>query len=799
MRTHTTARCRQVILGQLMVGMLLIPATLVAQELDIPPESEFTGSQSCRECHERFHGLWSTSWHGLAMQPYTAVFAANKLTAQAEPIQIGDSTHLAFIGEVEGFIRETRGDEVKDYPIVHVLGGKNTYFFLTLMERGRLQTMALGYEVHEQQWYDMAGMGVRHFGESIEDEPYHWTEPPYTFNTSCYECHVSQLSNSYDLKTDTYSTTWKEAGINCETCHGPASEHIRVCQEAKAAETEAHEDLKMKVITQDRGYTTHQANATCSTCHAKGSPITRAFELGDDFYNHYDIVTLENLDYYPDGRDLGENYTYTSWRMNPCVDPGNMDCLHCHTSSGRYRFQDAENPNAVCLPCHQERVENAPAHTHHPEDTRGNHCISCHMPETRFANMNRSDHSFRPPMPSLSKEFSSPLACLLCHPKKDTAWAENIVDERYGLEYQLEPMRVARLLHEAREETWDNLQDMLAYLEEEQSGEIYTTSFVRALRACPQESKWAVFLRVLEQNASPLVRASVADALGDGLKPEFIAPLLNAMEDPYRLVRIRAASSLAPALQYEGVIPPEKKDLVAKSVSEFKAAMDARPDDWASHYNLGNFLMSSGDAQGAIEEFELAVRLRPDALLPLVNATFAYNSLGKNDLAEASLRKALEIAPEDPGVLLNLGLLLGELGRKEEAEQAFRETYQHNPDSAAAAFNLSVLLAEKYVDESLDWSRKSCELAPENANYAYTLAFYLRRAGHIDEAVLTLQRLCASKRAQPNAYWLLGDMLEKQGELFSAKALYENAAHETRFGPQVCQQFSQKAASVKMP
>ena len=52
-----------------------------------------------------------------------------------------------------------------------------------------------------------------------------WQEYPYTFNTSCYGCHVSQLATNYDLKTDSYATTWKEPGINCETCHGPSEAH----------------------------------------------------------------------------------------------------------------------------------------------------------------------------------------------------------------------------------------------------------------------------------------------------------------------------------------------------------------------------------------------------------------------------------------------------------------------------------------------------------------------------------------------------------------------------------------------
>ena len=32
----------------------------------------YTGSVSCRECHEKFYKLWAPSHHGLAMQPFTA-------------------------------------------------------------------------------------------------------------------------------------------------------------------------------------------------------------------------------------------------------------------------------------------------------------------------------------------------------------------------------------------------------------------------------------------------------------------------------------------------------------------------------------------------------------------------------------------------------------------------------------------------------------------------------------------------------------------------------------------------------
>src|SRR5690606_41135206 len=84
----------------------------------------------------------------------------------------------------------------------------------------------------KKEWYNNPESAVRHFPEGTHDEALPWRDRMYTFNTSCYSCHVSQLSTNFDLATDTYQTQWKEPGINCETCHGPSAEHVRVCLEA---------------------------------------------------------------------------------------------------------------------------------------------------------------------------------------------------------------------------------------------------------------------------------------------------------------------------------------------------------------------------------------------------------------------------------------------------------------------------------------------------------------------------------------------------------------------------------------
>ena len=144
----------------------------------------------------------------------------------------------------------------------------------------------------------------------------------------------------------------------------------------------------------------------CAPCHAKMVALSASFMPGDRYFDHFDLTTLEHPDFYPDGRDLGENYTLTTWRLSPCVKSGQLDCMHCHTSSGRFRFVD--EPNKACLPCHQQLVDNSVAHSHHLPDSTGNQCITCHMPQTQFANMMRSDHSMLSPTPATSLQVQIP-------------------------------------------------------------------------------------------------------------------------------------------------------------------------------------------------------------------------------------------------------------------------------------------------------------------------------------------------------------------------------------------------------
>ncbi len=699
--------------------------------------NQWAGSQSCRSCHEHFYQLWSTSFHGLAMQPYSPELARTKLTPQKQAVVAGKYRFMADLGK--GDVVETSDKGENRFPMVQAMGGKNVFYFLTPLDRGWLQVLPVAYDVRRKEWFDTTASAMRHFGDR-RDEALYWKERPLTFNTSCFGCHVSQLAKNYELATDSYHTTWAEPGINCETCHGPSLEHARFF---RTAPTNQPPPADLKLITMKQ-LTTAQHNDLCGSCHAKMAPVTASFNPGNRFFDGFDLIAFEHADFYPDGRDLGENYTFTQWKFSPCAKAGKLDCIHCHTSSGRYRFAEAGRANNACLPCHAERVRNAKAHTHHEEGSPGSQCVACHMPTTEFARMRRSDHSMRPPTPATTIAYQSPNACNLCHTNKDARWADELVRQWSKTDYQKPVLERSGLIAAARKQDWKKLPDILAYLRSPKREEVQTVSLVRLVGPCPSDEKWPV-LRQLLNDGSPWVRAAAAEALGERPEQENLAALVRAASDSYRLVRVRAATGVA-AVPEES-IAQDQRPTVRAALAEAMESLNSRPDEMTAHYNLGNLHMARGKPAEAVKEFETATRLNAESLPPLVNLALAYNALGQNDKAEASLRRALRLEPTNVVANLNLGMLLGELGKMSEAEEAFRAAFKADPRSAQAAYNLGVILSRTDAAESLTWCRRAAELAPANPEYGYTYAFFLYQAGRLEDA---LQAVRAVRQRYPS-------------------------------------------------
>jgi len=753
-------------------NLFLLPKPFVEEFIsnDQQKDDGYVGSRNCRECHERFYNLWSPSHHGKAMQPVADVLNNHELILPNTSFKVGDNWFRIHIdGDslymIEGKHENTQ-EAINTYTAKWALGGRNIYYFLTPFPGGKLQTMPLAYDINRKEWYNNPASAVRHFVDfNVMDEEINWKHSLYTFNTTCHSCHVSQLQKNYDIATNTYHTTWKEPGINCETCHGPSEEHIRVCREA-GKNNEIPEDLKIISV---KNYSPKQHNASCASCHAKGIPLTKAYVPGEAFFQHFDLLTLESPDYYPDGRDLGENYTMTTWLQSKCITDNDLNCVTCHTSSGRYKYKNKDNE--ICISCHKDKLQNFEEHAHHkPED--GVTCISCHMPTTEFARMTRSDHSMRPPTPATTLAFGSPNACNICHIEEDAKWANAHVTEWNG-NYQDEILALARLIHQGRNNDFRNVDQMWALVNNPDINVIFRNSLIRILSNHQIRDEASYFLKAL-QDESPLIRSSAADALELYINEEIKQALLQALNDSVLLVRNKASGSLS-SFPRE-IFTQAEWQQVENSFNEYEDFLLAYPDTWSAHYNLGNYLQKRGRHQDAVESYEKAIKLEEEAFLPMVNASIAYNILGNNVKAEEKLSQAYQLEPDNPAINLNYGLLLAEKQRFEEAKKHLLQALNSDSTLSQAAYNLAILYAQTNLQMAEEYISKAYELDPENARYGYTYAYYTFQNGRYQEAITLLNNIIKSGSDYVDAYLFLASIYEQRNNITAAISIYEQAA-----------------------
>ena len=256
------------------------------------PDPTFVGSKSCRDCHEDFYKLWATSFHGLAMQPYTPAFGRKTSRApgrrnrhRQDSLPGGDRRPWRTDPPARSGRREDVPYRARD--------GREERLLLSHAPGARaIAGPAAGLRRPQECL-------VRHGGQRRAPlcRPPRRSAAlgPIGCSPSTPRASIATSANSARTTisaSDTYKTTWSEPGISCESCHGPASEHLRAME--IAADPKKVHDIK---IIRAKEFTPEQMNDMCATCHAKLVPLSLDFLPGDKFFDHFDLVVLDHPDY----------------------------------------------------------------------------------------------------------------------------------------------------------------------------------------------------------------------------------------------------------------------------------------------------------------------------------------------------------------------------------------------------------------------------------------------------------------------------------------------------------------------
>lgn len=95
------------------------------------------------------------------------------------------------------------------------------------------------------------------------------------------------------------------------------------------------------------------------------------------------------------------------------------------------------------------------------------------------------------------------------------------------------------------------------------------------------------------------------------------------------------------------------------AISEFKKAIELKPDYGDAYYNLANVYQRAGNIPEAIKFYQSAISYKPELFEAYFNLGVIYlNNTNQPDLAVQYLKKAAELRPDDANVITALNLAL---------------------------------------------------------------------------------------------------------------------------------------------
>lgn len=711
----------------------------------------FIGASACAQCHEQEHDDWVGSHHDAAMKP------ANEQSV------VGDFNNTTFThsGNTSRFFKKdgkyfvhTDGPdgEMANFEIKYTFGIEPLQQYLVEFEGGKIQALTICWDSRPkeeggQRWYHLY---------PDEDLPHtdalHWTGPNFTWNHMCAECHSTDLKKNYDVKTDTYKTTWSEINVSCEACHGPGEAHKDWADLHALGKATTDGDMGLVVKLKDEARrwvmnleTGIAERATpmkddkvlnaCARCHSRRSQIADGPDAGVSFHDNYRPAHLTEGLYYPDGQIQDEVYVWGSFVQSKMHMAG-VSCVDCHDP---HTAKVPTLSNDLCAKCHMPSKFDTIEHHHHTPGTGGDSCINCHMPHRTYMGVDdRRDHSFRIPRPDLSLKMGTPNACNQCHTEQSVAWAAENAAFWWGVDLD-EDKHYGQVFHAARENQAQTDADLLKLLRDDKQPPIVRGTAVIYLSRYPTRAAAQGVMEALSDD-EPMVRVAAADALGNMPIQARLGPALKMLDDPLRSIRIEAGEALADVPKQEVDEADRKK--IEQGIKAYRKAQEVSADTAAATMNLGTLAYRLGDFPQAIKQFNRVLEIDPSFYPAYANLATMYAEAGQIEDAIRLLDNGLAKLPKQPDLLYSKAMLLIRQRDYRKAINLLSDAYEQSPERADIAYAYAIALHDTgSPPRAIAVLKQTLAQVPNDTQVLIALATYHRDLGKLDDALQYAKRV----------------------------------------------------------
>ena len=689
----------------------------------------YVGDQSCKKCHSTEYGEWKQSHHYMSMLPpndSTVKGDFNNITFTA------DGVSSRFYKKGKKFYIYTEGDDGKnhEFEVKYIFGFTPLQQYLVQFPEGRLQVPRLSWDVNKKKWFN------QYAGQKIPSHDWlHWTGNAQNWNTMCATCHSTNLRKNYDVKTDTYKTSYAVINVSCESCHGAGKQHIDFINgDYKSSERVVGSFMKLAKKSKQ----IEELN-TCAPCHARISEINGSHIESKEILDNYIPQIPDTEFYHADGQVDDEDYIYTSFLQSRMYHKG-VTCSTCHNP---HSVKLKRIGNQTCTLCHIPTKYDVPSHTFHKKGTPAAECKNCHMPGKLYmGNDLRHDHSFRVPRPDLSVKYGTPNACSNCHKDKSEKVLAEAIIKWYG------PKRVYHfaedLIPGSRIDA-ESEKHLTNLIDNKFVPKIIKATATFYLGSIPTQSSLNTILaRLASKDSQNRYRAlrSLASFPSENWI-EAVGPLLS---DKVRAVRIAAADLYISIPSNQ--IPSNYSKAFALAQIELEKSLRYQTDFSTGNVMLADYYLKLKDYPNAEKFYLRGLKKDSNMNYAWLNLSATYNSQGKNSQALQALESALKNDTKNERIYYNLALLYNEMNNNLAAEKAFAKAVELKSTNSRVYYNYGLLLNQsKKIVAAEKVLLKGIQINPANPELYYALTFVYIESNNKAKAIQTAMKL---KQLDPN-------------------------------------------------
>ena len=588
--------------------------------------------------------------------------------------------------------------QFNDYQIKYTFGYQPLQQYMVEFDDGRVQLIPFAWDSRAkekggQRWFNLyPDMTKKH-------QEFFWTNTGQNWNYMCADCHSTNVDKNFDVKTNTYNTTFSEINVACEGCHGAASEHVIWANQpaevkndpialhdkgfsrdlSKSVQTWQVSDNKKTLTPQSIDHS--QQVLVCAQCHSRRTQISNKSHIdGNAFGERYLLDLISSTNYHPDGQVYNENFIYGSFLQSKMYKNGVVcsDCHNPHTAELKLPIE------TLCLQCHQSDNYASTQHHKHPEKSTGAQCVNCHMPETTYMDIDaRRDHGFHIPTPNLAKKLGTPDTCLSCHEDKDSQWSASKVNAWYPnstVETEKDFVAVFSAMNLTLNE--QQLQGVASEL----SRISQTISYAGIIRASAltkmasvSNTNTIIAIARAVKNTDENIRLGAiegAQSMASAEKWRIISPLLNDT-----VLSVRSGAAFALASLWQNLSAAQRAQLTP-ALGEYIASQQFNNDRSFSHSNRGIIAAYQGQYDQAINAFKQGIAIEAHFAQTYLNLSQVYYQQGENQKSVRVLQQGIKANPDDASLPYNLGLAYIRIKDKINASQALASAIQLAPQNS---------------------------------------------------------------------------------------------------------------------